>query len=303
MTVIISYTRIGDELQMNYIDAKKLGENIKNLRKFYRESQEDLAKSVGETRAAVCNYEKGVRIPKRDILFNIANHYKISIDELISCNFQSDKNIRNIGINDASVIKNTIETLFPVICSDTALKNAEFKKAHMLHTKLIDDLQNRNFELYGFDECISLYKKSADNGCLESSANFIWWNFLILLLCSFINGKVLNNMDFFNCHNLNIDNRIKNDILPASDDEQTEEEQEFIQSINEYINENKVDICVNVYKLKNSKEYSDLGDYYLAWCYKVGVLGEPYSLEMRNAIGDSMLSAFSIMQNKYAKKF
>lgn len=51
-----------------------LSSNIKSLRRVYGEEQLDLANAIGLTIPAVSNYERGERIPKRDIIARIAKH-------------------------------------------------------------------------------------------------------------------------------------------------------------------------------------------------------------------------------------
>ena len=62
---------------------KKLGWNIKCLREAARETEEQLAYMVGVTRQAICNYENGTRIPNRDVIVKLADHFLITENELI----------------------------------------------------------------------------------------------------------------------------------------------------------------------------------------------------------------------------
>ena len=107
----------------------------------------------------------------------------------------------------------------------------------------------------------------------------------------------------FKKEKLTIKEAIKNGFLPSFDGEPTEEEYELAESRREFIEESQVKMIVNIYKLKHNKEYSDLGDYYLALRRKFGLVTSSLSFEMNSAIGDEMLFDFSLMGNKYAKKF
>lgn len=58
-------------------------ENIKNLRKEYNMSQEELAKRLGIARSSVANYENGQNFPNMNVLLKIADVFNCSVDYLI----------------------------------------------------------------------------------------------------------------------------------------------------------------------------------------------------------------------------
>ena len=60
---------------------KFVGMKIKEFRKNIKLTQQDLADLVGVKNSAISNYEQGIRIPKRDFLFRVANALGVSIDE------------------------------------------------------------------------------------------------------------------------------------------------------------------------------------------------------------------------------
>lgn len=60
---------------------KYVGMKIKEFRKEKKLTQKELADLVGIKNSAISNYEQGVRIPKRDFLFKVANSLNVSIDE------------------------------------------------------------------------------------------------------------------------------------------------------------------------------------------------------------------------------
>ena len=60
---------------------KFVGMKIKEFRKNKKLTQQDLADLVGVKNSAISNYEQGIRIPKRDFLFRVANALGVSIDE------------------------------------------------------------------------------------------------------------------------------------------------------------------------------------------------------------------------------
>lgn len=53
-------------------------EQIKKLRKSLNLSQEDFAKKLGLTRAAICNYENGTRVVSESVLKLICREYRVN---------------------------------------------------------------------------------------------------------------------------------------------------------------------------------------------------------------------------------
>ena len=70
------------------------GENIKTLRKFYGETQEELGSSMNVSGAAISYFENDQRSPDIEMTKNIAQHYGVTIDQLVGSDFAA---LRNIG--------------------------------------------------------------------------------------------------------------------------------------------------------------------------------------------------------------
>lgn len=74
---------------MNKLDntqiRKKLGENIRNLRKSLRYSQMKFAEVIGfgTTQAAVSAWEIGIREPELSVIFGIAEKFNVPVSSLI----------------------------------------------------------------------------------------------------------------------------------------------------------------------------------------------------------------------------
>lgn len=61
-----------------------LSTNIRHLRKITGITQNELAKICGKTANAIGNYEMGIREPSAIDLWNIANYFGISVDDLVT---------------------------------------------------------------------------------------------------------------------------------------------------------------------------------------------------------------------------
>ena len=70
----------------NYI----LGSNIKRLRKENNIKQMELAKQIGVDRTSLSSYENEKRMPDILVLWNIADIFHISIDELVGRELKED---------------------------------------------------------------------------------------------------------------------------------------------------------------------------------------------------------------------
>ena len=99
-----------------------LSSNIKSLRRVYGEEQLDLANAIGLTIPAVSNYERGERIPKRDIIARIAKHYRITEDELLYSDLSNMKNISNRPFYDPIFNCKVMDKMFALIDLESANK-------------------------------------------------------------------------------------------------------------------------------------------------------------------------------------
>lgn len=72
----------------------KIGENIKNLRKKHKLTQEQLAEILGVTVGAVYKWEAGLSFPETKLITEIADFFEISIDVLFGYR-QQNGNIEN----------------------------------------------------------------------------------------------------------------------------------------------------------------------------------------------------------------
>lgn len=66
-----------------------LGERIKELRKHYNWTQQDLAEKLGVTSASISSWESGTRRPDFETLDNLCDIFKVTLDYLLG---RVDKN-------------------------------------------------------------------------------------------------------------------------------------------------------------------------------------------------------------------
>ena len=63
--------------------ASSIGENLYFIRNERKETQEQVAESVGISYVSLSRYETGQRMPKMDILAKLAKHYGVTVDYLM----------------------------------------------------------------------------------------------------------------------------------------------------------------------------------------------------------------------------
>ncbi len=283
----------------------KLGSNIKGLRKGYGETQLALATAIGVESTAISNYELGERIPERDVLLKIAKHYRITENELLNGNFANIKNMLKIPINDKEYNKAMFDKMFPLICTDKALENPHFKEAYNMHQEMYEFIINGvEFDSDRIEQCMELYDIAREEGVIEGVANYLWWLFFFAFTFTFLTPQMLDNIANLKKKNATVKDIIQNGYLLSIDDESTDDEtQEFFEARKGFIEENEVSMVVNIYRLKHTPKYQELGDYYLALYYKLDIVSNTLSTEMNSAVGDEMMIAFSLMGNPYADNF
>ena len=71
------------------LDYKSIGARVRYHRKHSGLSQEKLAEQVETSRVYISNIERGERVPRLDVILNIANALNISADDLLDGNLLS----------------------------------------------------------------------------------------------------------------------------------------------------------------------------------------------------------------------
>ena len=161
--------------------------NIYYLRNAFNEPQEELADAVGVSKSAISNYEncfpQNNRVPKKEVLEKIANHFFVRVEDLEKGDFSDIEKFRF----DLDYLRKSIDVYFPIIKTDEVMENTHFRRAYRYHTEIYECLQN---DIYGsalpdFDRCINEYMKVGDGGSIkpEAAANILAINNLIGMSC------------------------------------------------------------------------------------------------------------------------
>ena len=73
------------------VDPVQIGSKVQALRKTKKLTQEQLAEAVGVSWRTISNLETGRVIPKLYLIYGLAKHFDITIDELVSNNVKKVK--------------------------------------------------------------------------------------------------------------------------------------------------------------------------------------------------------------------
>lgn len=72
-----------------------IGEQINNLRKKHGLSQDDFSNLFNVSRQTISNWENGKSYPDLEMIIKISDYFKISVDELLRNDVQSEEKIDN----------------------------------------------------------------------------------------------------------------------------------------------------------------------------------------------------------------
>ena len=278
---------------------KKLGANIRALRIAYGLTQEQLGEAIFVEKNSVSYYETGKREPNKDTLAAIANHFMISVEELLNDDFTG---INEILIDETAMWKN-IGILFPIVSSRQAIENQHFKKAFDLHKAFYEELNKVNLDVFGaleieyildgYDEAVEVDEIKA-----EAAANLIAINLLLMVLIKW-GGDFSKNKPAALRHLL-LRTSIKSDF--EDEDPSFEEDFKLLQEKidGEEMNEWFSEMLTTV---KHSEGLSDLADYYLALRYVLNLVDNGLGYGFNQRIGGEMMTAFFKVKNQCAAKF
>lgn len=281
-----------------------LPQNIKSLRTAYGESQMDLAFAIGlDAPAAISNYESGTRSPKPEVRKKIAEHFRITEEQLMHVDLSGIRKISFEVLSDIHKVQELIFAAIPVVCSEEALKNRTFANgynAHMRIKKCMLAGQEPNDKDY--DICFdSYYSAFEDDAIPEAAGNMLWW--LLQLEYFVLNQQIsegalhlmenkISGIEFLRQYYL------KNFDFENEDDTNASPDKESIDFYNDI-----EEIVQDLLKKLQSSRLSDFAYYYTALRYTCGIVKNEFSQEMNQAIGNEMLWAISELGNKYAKNY
>lgn len=101
------------------------GKRLKELRKQFNMTQQELGSTINVTKVSICCYEKGTRVPSLETLIDLSNLFKVDLDYLIG--------------NDTYVISEDDENYRVKMSNKEIELINELRKHIEIYTKLLDD--------------------------------------------------------------------------------------------------------------------------------------------------------------------
>ena len=279
-------------------DLKKLGANIRSLRMAYGETQEQLGEAIFVEKNTISYYENGKREPNKETLKAIAEHYSASVGELL---YSDLTGIGKITVDPNAFWKN-IDIFLPIISSEKALTNENFKKAFDAHKEFYDQLHKVSMEgIDKIDICFEGYQAAVENDEIkaEAAANFIALWFLVMVVLK-------ATPDLFKIKPASLKQVAERDeetrkLIEDADPSFQADAEELLDEI--YNEEIKNEISEMLTVVKRSKEWSDLAYYYLALQYLWNLVDNDLGWGFNQRIGIEMMAAFNSVNNRYAARF
>ncbi len=275
-------------------DNNLLGRNIQRLREIHGDTLASLGKAIGFEKSTIKGYENGSRKPDPDTVKAIANYYGKTVDELMHTDMTSLKKIDMQQISFTSTLE-IFKKIMPLFYTEEAMNNASFKKGYDLSIEILNAFE-KGETLRGtiITDVTELFlQASTETEAPEAIANlvwsiFVWWSqiFDAKEMLALQNKLLSKRIDI-----LELSREIKN-VSPEVENKR----KGFISDIDELL-------CESIKSLKSEKNWSDLGDYYLALRYTNGLIDTTLSAEMNVTIGIQLMIAYAQLDNKYAKIF
>ena len=272
-----------------------LGKNIKQMRIMHGETLEEFETVIHASKSTVQGYESGRRVPDIATIKIIAEYYGKTVDELINnklyeyAEFDPTKTVNMDEMIDVFL------HILPVVETDEACKNESFLKGITEIRNMMNSFRQCT-EVKGLiiSEIVDYFISAVEDNIIEAAANIIWCVF-------FIWTQQYTDLEKMR----KLQTRINNGEIDLK-----ELRYEYQKDAKKTLSKKKDFICEIddllielISELKLTEQWSQLGDYYLALRYVLGLIDTEYSDEMNQVIGIQMLLAFAQVGNRYALDF
>ena len=272
----------------------QLGKNLQNLRVMRGETLKIMAENLGCVRSTISQYESGNRKPDPETLKRLAKYFGKTVDELLYEDLSLLEKYPTKYISSSEVMEKYSQ-IMPLFFTEELMENSSFAKAYNLCRRVVRAFSEGDvlrgsiitdiFEgyLYALEE-VERQEIIADLlWCI-----FLWW------------GQIADTKEMLRLQNKLLSKRLElGEIVRIQQNESREVEDKKAAFIADF------DILITdaIRILKSEKEWSDLGDYYLALRYMYGIIDTGYSKEMNLAMGIQLMISYGQLENKYALSF
>ena len=281
-----------------YFDKIKLGINIRNLRKAYGETQKELGNIIGVTDTTISMYESGSNVPDMDTLQTIAEHYRITVDELIDSDF-SKMNLKDLNVTWYNVVK-AVLAMYPIVYTKEALEDELFVNAYketIIYFKRRKE-KDESISNRSITRLIKKYTLSYESThCLEAAANIVALLMTRYFGESYTHAEKMSDALYYGLGT-------KKDFAKKY---MLKDRKEFEIEVNENQKQKKKKYYKEIIKwikiLKESSMYVELVDYYMALLFVKNIVVNDNSETVNSKIGFDMLLLLVDLDNRHAISF
>ena len=284
----------GGESMDNYT-----GTNLRTLREFFGETQDELAESVNVSSVAISYYENDHRSPDIEMTKNLASHYWLTMDQLVSGDFSllsaSD------GFPDMTVdLTKVARAIYPF--ADLKTDNESFRRGYAAAQRIIRSMNSEAPVMESLaDHVIRQFETAMDEtGAPEATANYL---LALMMKRDFLANDQLKakNKKLYSNVLINVNKEfVKKNCLNTetiSNEEDETRKSEFLKQYGEVINE-------KVRELKKTPGWIEFAEYYQGLRYLTDMMDtNRNSREQNISIGLEIMINLWLAGNKYAVYF
>lgn len=276
------------------IGKERVATNIRALRKAHGESQAELGAVLGVQNNTISVYENGNHEPGIDAILAIADHYMVSVDELLKHDFGDMERIR---CDDNNMLNNNLEKLFPII-KPTGIFDGSMDRAIRIHTAMYERARENDYScFYNIESCLRHYSKAYESELnrVEAAANYLSLYYLFKVLIGFC--KIITNYKSLSKQLEKMDIKIYRQIKNLQDHpEYSDEIEECIGLFDEALVEKMQEDV-------SSSSLSNLLYYYVALEFFSGSVDNGRDRKTNMTTGLEMLKSYIFIGNTYAMRF
>ena len=281
----------------------RLSNNIKSLRKSMGETQEELAYSLElNSKSAIANWESGENRPSPDNIKKIADHYRVTVDQLLNddlcINFSLIDFLSGLNDNENYDLLHSLICLFPIVnFKDEDELFPRLVDAKIFHKKFLECIKNNDETAFDYlEKAMRIYAEFEENkGCVSADANALGL-FLLFIMIVKTNTEFEGLDTIFEIRNKN---ERKKEIKRFISEDYLCKNVDISDTLRSILSEDYYkDILELIMMLKGNKRLFQLGDYYHCLIYIFDVVDNELSTGMNQQIGFALLSDLSLMKNR-----
>lgn len=268
------------------------------------ETQEDLAYSLDlNSKSAIANWESGENRPSPDSLKKVADHYKVTVDQLLNddlcTNFSAIDFLSSINDNENYDFWHSVVCLFPIVnvkdedelyprLAEAKIFQKKFQECIKYETEISFNYLERALNIYGeFEE---------NKDCVSADANVLGIILLFMLIIKDYT-EFEGIAEAYEIRNKNkrrkeIKRIISEKFLSGNIDTNDTLKSIMFEDYYKYIME-------LIMVLKRNKRLFQLGDYYHCLIYIFDLVDNEHSTAINQQIGLALLSDLSLMKNRH----